>query len=143
MSLTPKQRAEKVAAVMWANDQASPWIGIELGEVDEGSAVMELTIEKHHCNGHGICHGGITYLMADTAFAFACNSRNQSTVAHHNLISYLAPGRLGDRLRAEAREVSLIGRSGIYDVKVTNQDGQMIAEFRGMSRAIRGQFIEE
>ena len=143
MTLTPKQRAEKVANAMWANDNASPWVGVELGEVDEGVAVMELTVEKHHCNGHGICHGGITYLLADTAFAFACNSRNQSTLAHHNLISYLAPGRLGDRLRAEAREISLIGRSGIYDVRVSNQNGETVAEFRGTSRAVRGQFFEE
>ena len=143
MNLTPRERAQRTSAAMLENDNASRGIGIELTEIDEAYAVMELTVEKRHCNGHGICHGGITYMLADTAFAFACNSRNQSTLAHHNLISYLAPGKIGDRLRAEAREVSLVGRSGIYDVKVTTQTGTVIAEFRGMSRAIRGQYIEE
>ena len=111
--------------------------------MDEGESVIELTVEQHHCNGHGICHGGVTFMLADSAFAFACNSRNQSTVAQHNMISFTAPGRLGDRLIASAREVSLTGRSGIYDVTVTNQQGQQIAEFRGMSRAIKGQLFDE
>jgi acyl-CoA thioesterase len=97
-----------------------------------------MTVREDHCNGHGICHGGITFTLADSAFAFACNSRNQSTVAQHNTISYLAPGQLGDRLKAEAREVALKGRSGIYDVTVTNQDDIVIAQFRGNSRAIKG-----
>ena len=82
-------------------------------------------------------------MLADSAFAFACNSRNQSTVAQHNMISFIAPGKAGDRLTAVAREVSLTGRSGIYDVKVTNQDDAIVAEMRGMSRAIRGQLFEE
>jgi acyl-CoA thioesterase len=81
--------------------------------------------------------------LADSAFAFACNSRNQSTVAQHNVISYLAPGRVGDVLTATAREVSLNGRNGIYDVTVTNQDGTRIAEFRGFSRAITGRLFDE
>ncbi|MDQ2089326.1 hydroxyphenylacetyl-CoA thioesterase PaaI [Marimonas arenosa] len=143
MPLTPKQRAEKSAAAMWAEDNASKWAGMAITEIDEGRSVLELTVEEHHCNGHGICHGGVTFMLADSAFAFACNSRNQSTVAQHNLISYLAPGRLGDRLRAEATELSLQGRSGIYDIKVTNQTGLTIAEFRGFSRAINGKLFEE
>lgn len=143
MTMTPKERAEKSAAAMWESDNASKWAGFEITEIDEGRAVLELLVEPHHCNGHGICHGGITFMLADSAFAFACNSRNQSTVAQHNIVSYLAPGRAGDRLRAEATELSLTGRSGIYDVRVTNQTGTVIAEFRGMSRAIRGQLFEE
>jgi acyl-CoA thioesterase len=143
MSMTPKDRAEKSAAAMWAGDQASKWAGMEITRVDEGEAVLEMTIAEHHCNGHGICHGGVTFMLADSAFAFACNSRNQSTVAQHNSISFTAPGRLGDRLTAIAREVSLTGRSGIYDVTVTNQAGQKIAEFRGLSRAIKGRLFEE
>lgn len=141
--MTPKERAEKSAAAMWADDNASKWFGMEITGIDEGRAVLELTVEAHHCNGHGICHGGVTFALADSAFAFACNSRNQATVAQHNLISYLAPGHKGDRLRAEAVELSMQGRSGIYDIKVTRQDGTVIAEFRGFSRAIKGQLFEE
>ena len=141
--MTPKERAEKSAAAMWAEDHASKWAGMELTHVDEGEATLELTIARHHCNGHGICHGGVTFMLADSAFAFACNSRNQSTVAQHNVISFTAPGRLGDTLIAKAREISLTGRSGIYDVTVTNQDGQQIAEFRGFSRAVKGQLFDE
>jgi acyl-CoA thioesterase len=85
----------------------------------------------------------VIFSLADSAFAFACNSRNQVTVAQHNTINFIAPGHLGDRLVATAREVSLTGRSGIYDATVKNQDGKVIAEFRGMSRAIRGQLFEE
>jgi acyl-CoA thioesterase len=141
--MTPKQRAERCADTMWAEDAASPWAGMQLEQVDEGTATLSLVVQQHHCNGHGICHGGVTFLLADSAFAYACNSRNISTVAQHNVISYLAPAHLGDQLSATATEVNLTGRSGIYDVKVTNQDGRMIAEFRGMSRAIRGQVFED
>lgn len=141
--MTPKERAVKSADAMWADDHASKWAGMEITHVDEGEATLELTIARHHCNGHGICHGGVTFMLADSAFAFACNSRNQATVAQHNVISFTAPGRLGDRLIAQAREVSLTGRSGIYDVTVTNQDGQRIAEFRGFSRAVKGQLFDE
>ena len=141
--MPPKDRAEKSAAAMWADDHASKWAGMEITHVDEGAATLELTVTQHHCNGHGICHGGVTFMLADSAFAFACNSRNQATVAQHNVISYTAPGRLGDRLIATATELSLTGRSGIYDVTVTNQDGTKIAEFRGFSRAIKGQLFDE
>ena len=141
--MTPKDRAQKAAQHMWNSDQASQWAGMEIDMVDEGQAALSLTVAPHHTNGHGICHGGIIFMLADSAFAFACNSRNQSTVAQQNSITYIAPGRLGDRLTATAREVSLTGRSGIYDVRVTNQDNSVIAEFRGGSRAIRGQLFEE
>ncbi len=143
VEMTPKERAEKSAAAMWAQDAASQWVGMDLTAVDEGQAVLELTVESHHCNGHGICHGGVTFMLADSAFAFACNSRNNATVAQHNVISYVAPGRLGDRLVARATEQSLTGRSGIYDVTVTNQNGEKLAEFRGFSRAIGGTLFDE
>jgi acyl-CoA thioesterase len=142
-AMTPKERAEKSAASMWASDNASKWAGMEITAIDEGSATLELTVEPHHCNGHGICHGGVTFMLADSAFAFACNSRNQSTVAQSNSITFTAPGKLGERLIARATEVSLTGRSGIYDVTVETQTGQMIAAFRGLSRAIKGQLFEE
>ena len=141
--MTPEQRAAKVAETMWASDHASQWLGMSLVHVGEGRATLSLDVQKHHCNGHGIGHGSITFALADSAFAFACNSRNQTTVAAQNAISYLAPVRLGDRLTAEAREVHLRGRSGIYDVTVTNQNNEKIAEFRGTSRAIGGTIFRE
>ena len=141
--MTPKERAYKSAQAMWENDKASKWMGMQISNMDEGIASLILTVQAHHCNGHGICHGGIIFSLADSAFAFACNSRNQATVAQHNTISYIAPGQLGDTLTADAREVSLSGRNGIYDVTVINQDNKKIAEFRGMSRAINGNLFQE
>ncbi len=143
VNLTPKERAERAAEAMWREDRASTWLGMALGTVDEGTATLTLTVAPHHCNGLGICHGGITFSLADSTFAFACNSRNQATVAQHNTISFIAPARLGDMLTATAREVSTSGRNGIYDVRVTNQDGVVIAEMRGFSRAVKGQLFEE
>ena len=141
--MTPKERAQKSAAAMWSDDRASGWFGMELIDVDEARAELVLTVRPEHVNGHGICHGGVIFSLADSAFAFACNSRNQSTVAHQNSITYLAPGRLADTLTAHAREISLTGRTGVTDVTVTNQDSIVIAEFRGISRAIKGQLFEE
>ena len=127
---------------MWAADAASKWLGMTLVEVGEGSAVLRLTVEDHHCNGLGVCHGGVTFALADSAFAFACNSRNQRTVAQHNQISYLAPAHAGDALTASAREVSRAGRSGLYDVRVTKADQTVVAEFRGACRTIGGTLID-
>lgn len=141
--MTPQDRAQRAAAAMWAEDAASPWFGMTLGGVDEGRSEMGLTVQDHHANGHGICHGGVIFALADSAFAFACNSRNQRAVAQHNMISYVAPARIGDVLTATAIEVSLTGRSGIYDVRVCNQDGVCIAEMRGLSRAVKGRLFEE
>ena len=108
-----------------------------------GTASLSFTVEKHHTNGHDICHGGYIFTLADSAFAFACNSYNRIAVAQHNVITYIAPGRLGDRLRADCREVTRFGRSGIYDVHVTDQSGKLIAEFRGVSRDIEGRHFDE
>lgn len=141
--MTPKERAIRACHAMWDNDAATAWFGMELGEVDEGRAVITLKVEAHHCNGHKICHGGVIFSLADSCFAFACNSRNQSTVAQHNMISFLAPGREGDVLTAVAEELYIKGRSGLYDVAVTNQEGVRIAEMRGMSRAIPGTLFDE
>ncbi|ABD53574.1 hydroxyphenylacetyl-CoA thioesterase PaaI [Jannaschia sp. CCS1] len=139
----PKERAQRSANTMWASDRASAWVGMEIADVDEGTATLTLTIREDHCNGHGIGHGGVTFMLADSAFAFACNSRNVSTVAQHNTISFLAPVRLGDVLTATAVETTLKGRSGITDVTVTNQTGETVALFRGASRAIGGHLFEE
>lgn len=141
--MTPQERAQRSAEAMWREDRASAWMGMTLDHVDEGVATLSLTIETHHTNGHGMCHGGIIFALADSAFAFACNSRNQATVAQHNTITYIAPAQLGEVLVAEAREVSLHGRSGLYDVRVRTSAGKSIAEFRGGSRSVRGTVFDE
>jgi len=128
---------------MWANDTASRELGIVLDSIAPGTATCSLIVEARHANGHDICHGGFIFTLADTAFAFACNSYNQFAVAQHNTISYIAPGKRGDCLQARAVEASRSVRSGVYDVTVTNQDGQTIALFRGCSRTIRGQFFDD
>jgi acyl-CoA thioesterase len=143
MALSPEEIARKSAEAMWARDAASKWLGAVIEDVGPGRATLSMTVEKHHTNGHDICHGGYIFTLADSAFAFACNSYNQVVVAQHNVITYVAPGRRGDRLTAVAREVARYGRSGIYDVTVTNQDGALIAEFRGASRAIEGKHFDE
>jgi acyl-CoA thioesterase len=128
---------------MWEDDAASKWFGFKIQSVGEGAATLTLAVQPHHCNGHGMLHGGVTFALADSAFAFACNSRNQKTVAQSNSITYLAPGTFGEVITATAREVSLRGKSGIYDVTVSRPDGTAIAEFRGQSRAIGGHLFEE
>ncbi|MBL4891520.1 MAG: hydroxyphenylacetyl-CoA thioesterase PaaI [Rhizobiaceae bacterium] len=143
MSMSANDRALRSADAMWEGDGASQWMGLEVVEVKEGSAIMTMKVKSHHANGHGICHGGIIFTLADSAFAFACNSRNQVTVAQHASITFLAPGRINDRLTAIAQERNLKGRSGIYDVTVSNQDGVTIAEFRGLSRSIGGTLFDE
>lgn len=140
--MTPQTRAEASAAAMLAEDAASRSLGIMLEQVAPGMASCSLRVEARHLNGHGICHGGFIFTLADTAFAVACNSYNQKAVAQHNTISYLAPGRAGAVLLAEAVEVSRSGRSGIYDVTV--RDGAtIIALFRGASRQIGGTHVPE
>lgn len=143
MTLSPEEIARKSAEAMWARDDASKWLGMSLDAVGPGTATTSFTVERHHTNGHDICHGGYIFTLADSAFAFACNSYNQLVVAQHNTISFLRPGRLGARLTAEAREVTRSGRSGLYDVRVTDEAGKVIAEFRGASRAIEGRHFEE
>ena len=143
MSLSAEEIARRSADAMWARDDASKWLGMSLDAVGPGTATTAFTVEKHHTNGHDICHGGYIFTLADSAFAFACNSYNRIVVAQHNTITFVAPGRLGDRLTAVAREIALYGRSGIYDVRVTDQAGRLIAEFRGASRTIEGKHFEE
>lgn len=116
---------------------------MSLVDVDEGRAELSMVLQPHHVNGLGIAHGGVICALADSALEYAANSRNHSTVAHHNMISYIAPAKVGDRLTARAREISLTGRSGIYDVRVTDPSGRLIAEMRGFSRAVGGHLFEE
>ncbi len=141
--MTPQTRAENSAAAMWANDAASKWLGMSLDHVRPGKAVMSFEVGPQHLNGHAICHGGYIFTLADSAFAFACNSYNKLVVAQQNSITYLSPAKQGERLTATAREVSLTGRSGLYDISVTGPDGRVVAEFRGGSRQIKGQHFKE
>lgn len=143
MAISDQERAEKSAAAMWENDNASKGMGMQIDAVAPGEAVLSMTVEKQHTNGHAICHGGFIFTLADSAFAFACNSHNKVTVAQQCTINFLAPAKLGDRLTARAREIHLQGRSGIYDITVTDQSGTRIAEFRGMSRTIKGELFDE
>ncbi|SIS76058.1 acyl-CoA thioesterase [Roseivivax lentus] len=132
----PQALAEACAAAMWAEDHASRGLGMRIDAVAPGCATLSMEITQAMVNGHGIAHGGFIFTLADSAFAFACNGYDNVTVAQSNQITYLAPGRLGERLTATAREVARPGRSGLYDVRVTNADGTVIAEFRGQSRSL-------
>ena len=137
----PQQLAEACAAAMWAEDTASQGLGMELQAVGPGTARMAMPVRTSMVNGHGMCHGGFIFTLADSAFAFACNSRNAKCVAAGGSINFLRPARLGDRLTATAEERHLAGRSGLYDIRVTNQHGEVIAELRGQSRAIGEMFF--
>ena len=141
--MTPLEIAQKCAEIMWKNDQASKGLGMRLEKVGPGKAEVSLVIEDKHLNGHGICHGGFIFTLADSAFAFACNTYNQSTVAQNNTITFLLPAHKGQRLMAKATEISRSGRSGIYDVSVINEKNEAVAEFRGHSRTISGRHFQE
>lgn len=135
--------ARAVAAAMWADDAASSGLGMRLVSVAAGRAVLEMPVRADMVNGHGIAHGGFVFTLADSAFAFACNSRNQRTVAQACDIVFVTPAKLGDILVADAVERASYGRNGIYDVTVRRGDNELIAEFRGRSRQINGSFLEE
>ncbi len=143
MTITPEELAERCAEAMWRDDQASQALGMSLDAVGPGTATLSMTVTDSMINGHEICHGGLIFTLADSAFAFACNAYNKVTVAQHCSVTFLAPAKLGDRLTARAEERSLNGRSGIYDIRVDNQDGKAIAEFRGHSRTIKGHLVPE
>jgi acyl-CoA thioesterase len=134
--------ARAAAQAMWDDDSASQGLGMQLRNVGPGSATLSMQVTTEMVNGHGMCHGGFIFTLADSAFAFACNSRNHRAVAAHCQVTFIRPGKLGDRLVAVAREVSRSGRSGIYDVRVT-ADNEVIAEFRGHSRIIAGTWLPE
>ena len=139
----PHALAAAVAESMFARDSASRGLGMQIVRVAPGEARMSMTVRPDMLNGHAICHGGFIFTLADSAFAFACNSYNTITVGQAASVNYVAPAALGDRLTATAREVSRAGRSGIYDVDVTNQDGRLVAHFRGQSRSVRGTHLPE
>jgi len=139
-ALSPEDVARACADAMWAEDDASKGLGMEIVEIGPGFATLAMTVRPDMVNGQRIAHGGFIFLLADSTFAFACNSRNERTVAAQCDITFIKPGKLGDRLVATAREISRRGRSGIYDIRVTAED-IVIAEFRGHSRTIGGTWL--
>jgi acyl-CoA thioesterase len=133
--------ARACADAMWADDTATRSLGMSLVTIEPGHAVLAMEVTERMVNGHKLCHGGFIFTLADSAFAYACNSHNQRTVAQHCSITFLNSARLGDRLVAQAVERQRAGRSGIYDVTVTREEGFVIAEFRGHSRTIEGEWL--
>lgn len=138
--MSAEKLAEACARKMWEDDQSSQALGIVLEHVAPGRARMSMRVTEKMVNGHGICHGGYIFLLADSTFAFACNTTNDRAVAAHCQISYLRPARLGDELRASAEQRHQAGRSGITDVRVTVGE-HVIAEFRGNSRTTGEKFF--
>ena len=149
MTPTPSETDEALATAlaqdavnaMWSRDQAAQALGMEIRQVLAGSATLRMRVRKDMVNGHQICHGGLIFTLADTAFAYACNSYNQNTVASACHIDFLAQGREGDVLEAVAIERSSAGRTGVYDVEVRVVDGHAVALFRGKSHRIKGEVI--
>ena len=149
MTPTPSETDEALATAlaqdavnaMWSRDQAAQALGMEIRQVLAGSATLRMRVRKDMVNGHQICHGGLIFTLADTAFAYACNSYNQNTVASACHIDFLAPSREGDVLEAVAIERSSAGRTGVYDVEVRVVDGHAVALFRGKSHRIKGEVI--
>ena len=130
--------AEQVRDGMLARDRAAQGLGLRIVEIAPGAARIEMAVRDDMLNGFDICHGGFITALADTAFAYACNARNEMTVASGLSVDFVAPGRPGDLLTAQAREVSRAGRTGVYDVEVSNQHRQVIALFRGRSHSFKG-----
>ena len=141
-TLSPEDVARACADAMWKDDEASRGLGMKIVEIKPGQTTLTMTVEPHMVNGQRIAHGGFIFALADSAFAFACNSHNERSVAAQGNITFLRPGKLGDVLVATAREISRSGRSGIYDVRVTVGDA-VIAEFRGHSRTIGGTWLPQ
>ena len=136
-ALTPQAIAELVGSGMLAEDAASRALGMRLDAIAPGRARMSMSVRADMLNGFKVCHGGLIATLADSAFAFACNSYNELTLAAGIVVDFVAPAREGDLLTAEAREVTLNGRTGVYDVKVINQRGETIALLRGRSHRLK------
>jgi acyl-CoA thioesterase len=139
----PQAVAERVRDKMFEHDAASQGLGIAIEAIAPGYARAAMTVRPDMVNGFGLCHGGFITTLADSAFAFACNSHNELTLATGIFIEIMNPGHVGDRLVAEAREVVVSGRVGLYDIAVTNQHGKPVAEMRGRSHTMKGKHIVE
>ena len=135
---SPQQTAEHVREGMYARDRATRGLGMQVVEVSPGCAVLTMTVREDMLNGHGLCHGGLVATLADSAFAYACNSYDELTVATGFAVDFVAPARLGDVLTASCTEVSRAGRTGVYDTEVRNQRGERVAVFRGRSYTAKG-----
>ena len=135
--------AARCADAMWAEDDASKAMGMQIVSVREGSAVLSMTVQENMVNGHGMCHGGMIFSLADSAFAFACNSQNFAAVAAGASIDFLAPASAGDVLTASASIVSQSKKTGLYDVPVRNQSNRLVAQLRGRSARIRGTVVPD
>ncbi len=138
----PHAIAQACADKMWQDDRASKDLGMSLQRIAPGEAVLSMTVRKEMTNGHGICHGGFIFTLADSTFAFACNTYDQRTVAQQCAVTFLQPVREGETLTAHAVERTRAGRGGIYDVTVRDSSNKVIAEFRGHSRTISGQLLD-
>lgn len=136
--LTPQQLAEACAEAMFSRDQASQRLGMKIISVAPGRAIMTMPVENHMIQGHNSCHGGYLFTLADSTFAFACNTYDKATVASGCSIEYVTPAKEGDVLIASAEELSRGNRTGIYDITISNQNDQVIAYFRGKSYQVRG-----
>lgn len=139
----PEQLARACADAMFSRDLATQRLGIRLLDAGPGSAQLAMPVREDMIQGHGTCHGGFLFALADSAFAFACNSYDEATVAIGCSIDYVAPARLGDELTATASEQSRSGRTGNYDVRLENQHGQLIALFHGKSYKVRGTVLAQ
>ncbi|UCV03859.1 hydroxyphenylacetyl-CoA thioesterase PaaI [Dechloromonas denitrificans] len=133
--------ADATATAMWARDRAAQALGMKIVRVQPGKALLTMAVRGDMVNGHHICHGGMIFSLADTAFAYSCNSYNKNTVASACHIDFLAPAREGETLEAESIEQSASGRTGVYDVTVRTADGRTVALFRGKSYRISGEVI--
>jgi acyl-CoA thioesterase len=138
--LSPDDIARACAEAMWKEDGASQGLGMQIVDIKAGQATLSMTVRPDMVNGHQMAHGGFIFTLADSAFAFACNSHNDKSVAAQGSITFIKPGKLGDVLIATAREISRSGRSGIYDVQVI-AGSEVIAEFRGHSRTVGGTWL--
>ena len=137
----PHAIAKACAAAMWAEDRASKALGMKLEKIAPGEAMLSMPVRTDMTNGHGICHGGFIFTLADSTFAFACNTYNQRTVAQQCAVTFIAPVRQGEILTAHAIERNRAGRGGIYDVTVRDSQNNVVAEFRGHSRTIAGDLL--
>lgn len=139
---TPQQLAQSCADAMYQRDEASRNLGMEITQVSPGKATVTMPVSSIMIQGHGSCHGGYLFTLADSAFAFACNSYNKATVASGCSIDYMLGAREGDLLTASAVEQSRGNRTGVYDITITNQNGHVVALFRGKSYQVRGEVIQ-
>ena len=140
--ISPQEIAQRCADIMWPDDHAARGLGIEIASVAPGAATLAMTVRQDMVNGHGSCHGGFIFALADSAFAYACNSFNHRAVAAGVDINFIAPAHLGDVLTAVGQVRHQGGRSGVYDIEVSNQNGKLIAVFRGRAARVKGHFFE-